>query len=211
MMRGIPRRRRCILPPVRWFAQATESQLSGDLHGHYVISLHWFICTSSSFRSALDKNAKFRADVVRCAHQLITMNPALLRTSDKSCPTIGCSGDLESVDIAGEAYKRPLADAGPVPPAQCIQCEKHFSDKDVLDIRIADHLSFYNIQIMPCDVDYAKCAPPSFPFKDNPRSEAIMTFILRDVMMHWWTHCRSCFKSNGTYAESICLPILPSC
>ena len=120
------------------------------------------------------------------------------------------NGLLWRFRISGYCNKRPLADAGPVPTAQCIQCGKHFSDKDVLDIGIADHLARYNIQIMSCDVDYAKCAPPTFTFKDNPRSEAMLTFILRDVMMHWWTNCRSCFKHTKRRPKaSVCRFFLP--
>jgi hypothetical protein len=78
-------------------------------------------------------------------------------------------------------------------------------------MRIAHHLSTHQLVIERDLVEYSKYAPPTLPFVDEQASKTQMTLVMRDVIVHWWTNCRSCFKMTArTPKGSVCRFFMPN-
>ena len=185
---------------VRAFFGATETQIGGDLHAHFIIWLFGFPRTANELRKKIKHDPTFATKLAQYADRIAVMDVPI--STDDSCPVSGCDGHLKASPIPGEAFKRPLPGQRPVVTATCSECATDFRDKDVMNLRLDTACDETGVLASRDFIDYVKCSPPCQPFEDNLRSRTLVSLVMRDVQVHFWTHCSSCFKLSATHCKS---------
>jgi hypothetical protein len=186
-----PRRRGGIFGIVRAFGAAVETQRAGDLHAHFAVWLHGFPTTSAELVELLDSKTNFQERLVALADRVLTTKPPCIHEENK-CPRCNAESSLEPVLPGVDAFRRPFPGATAPTTARCSVCESTMKDKDVIDAAIEALTEQHHVSINTQWNDYCKCRPPVAQCNNELES----SLVVRDVHVHYWNHCKSCFKVN---------------
>lgn len=189
--RGKSKRGGGVFGVVKAFGAASETQVAGNLHAHFVIWLHGFPTSTSLFRLAL-RDDTFCTRLLRLVDSILTIKPPCL-DSNSQCHKCG-SRELRSVQPGVDAFRKPPPGATPPLTATCDSCHQFFRDKDVIDAALQALADRKNIRIEPNLIDYYKCHHATEAISNDVLAISI---VVRDVQVHFWNHSKSCFKVSS--------------
>lgn len=208
-----PKREGGVFGVVRGFGAAAETQVAGDLHAHFAVWLYGFPQSSADLRHALESDEAFRSRLVKLTNAVLTTSPPCLQ-QQMDCPHCG-GPELTPVLPGIDAFRRPApGETAPV-TSRCNTCKSEFRDRDIINSAIEALADVENVEIDNAFVDYCKCKPPCVDSGNCSRLSLELSIVVREVQVHYWNHCRSCFKVSifvdvlFLCVELICLYGLP--
>ncbi|KAE9151015.1 hypothetical protein PF004_g32876, partial [Phytophthora fragariae] len=90
------------------------------------------------------------------------------------------------------AFRRPGPGAAASTTSSCQACGADYKAADILDAFIEALATRQNVRLTSQLKDFEKCRPPQVG-GDNTLASSLLA---RDVQVHYWNHCRSCFKKT---------------
>jgi len=185
---GQPRRGGGVFGVVRAYVAAAETQIAGDLHAHFVVWLHGFPQTSTAIHNAVQCDDQFRNRLVKLADAVLTAKPPCME-NEGDCPKCHVAASLNPVLPGVDAFRRPAPGANAPITANCSNCGSSFSDKDIISAAIEALAEREGVQVLTPRADYYRCRPPQ-----EQETSLSVSLAVRDVQIHFWNHCKSCFK-----------------
>lgn len=183
---------------VRAFGAAAETQVAGDLHAHIAVWLHGFPTTASGYQEAIETNPTFRDRIIRLANQVLCTKPPCIR-DELHCPS--CSDDNSLIPVVPgiDAFRRLAPGTTPPTTSRCSACGCTFRDKDIIETAIQKLADQQHLHIDSQLIDFEKCRPP-------PNDDAgilAASLLVRDVQVHYWNPCKSCFKVSSNNLSAL--------
>ncbi|OWZ04148.1 hypothetical protein PHMEG_00023998, partial [Phytophthora megakarya] len=189
--RNRPKRGGGIFGVVRAFGASAETQLAGDLHAHFAVWLHGFPTTSEKFREALETDAEFHSRFIRLVDTVLSSKPPSL-VNEVQCVRCKRDDTIEPVVPGVDAFRRPATGTSPPVTAICRECGEVFRDKDIIDASIQALAQSEDGTMNQQWIDFQKCRPPL----DGEIGAVATSILVRDTQVHYWNHCKSCFKKT---------------
>jgi len=184
-----PKRGGGIFSVIRVFGAAAETQVAGDLHAHIAVWLHGFPTTTSGYEEAIESNSTFRNRVIELVDQVLCTKPPCIH-DELHCPNCSVGKSLIPVVPGIDAFRRPTPGTAPPTTSRCGACGCSFRGKDIIETAIQKLADQQHVHLNSQLVDFEKCRPPP-----NEDAGILATSLLvRDVQVHYWNHCKSCFK-----------------
>ena len=189
---------------IRGYIYGAETQQSGDVHFHYVISIVGFPKTSIQMTELL-KSPEFSKKLMNYIEKVISIHvPFMPENETNSCPQPSCNGLLMSENIAGEAYRlrKQHESSKPAVTSSCLECSTKYGYKDVLMKRLLKFAETCKVDMNPLLIDRFRCLPPEFNnmAELSPQNLVYLGLNILDIQMHYETHTKSCFQKPSAAA-----------
>ncbi|KAG7376025.1 hypothetical protein PHYPSEUDO_014622 [Phytophthora pseudosyringae] len=127
--------------------------------------------------------------MIQLVDSVLTSKPPWL-TNETTCIQCQSEDALSAVIPGVDAYRRPAPGASPPTTAVCGGCGATYKDKDIIDASLIA-LAHSDFDVMDLQWnDFEKCRPPQV--REN--NSVATSLLVRDLQVHYWNHCKSCFK-----------------